>query len=148
MADASLAETAGPSTATDADVEAELKQAEARFQEGIQAIKVRRVTSYPAASWNAARISSRGLKTQVLGLNPCRPTISTGAVELFGQVLQTRCQQFGGAACCDELFRVIRQLYCLLHYQADYLSLACRCGHKMCKHILQIRCSLVLQGSG
>lgn len=45
MADAAASDAAGPSSATETDIEQELKRAEASFQQGIQAIKVQVIPS-------------------------------------------------------------------------------------------------------
>ncbi|KAL0043275.1 hypothetical protein WJX79_000079 [Trebouxia sp. C0005] len=74
MADTSALDTAGPSSATEAELEQEVKLAEEKFQQGIHAIKANDLDQ---------------------------------AVELFGQVLQTRCQQFGDVdiKCASTYFR-------------------------------------------
>lgn len=74
MADTSALDTAGPSSATEAELAQEVKLAEEKFQQGIHAIKANDLDQ---------------------------------AVELFGQVLQTRCQQFGDVdiRCASTYFR-------------------------------------------
>ncbi|DBA78663.1 hypothetical protein WJX77_011361 [Trebouxia sp. C0004] len=73
MADTYALDTAGPSS-TEAELAQEVKLAEEKFQQGIQAIKANDFDQ---------------------------------AVELFGQVLQTRCQQFGDVdiKCASTYFR-------------------------------------------
>lgn len=74
MANTSALDTAGPSSATEAELAQEVKLAEEKFQQGIQAIKANDLDQ---------------------------------AVELFGQVLQTRCQHFGDVdiKCASTYFR-------------------------------------------
>ena len=89
MADANVADAVGPSTATNEEVEQELRQAEENFQQGIQAIKVAHLSPQAAGSLISLQSGRRTYaRVQANNLDE--------AVELFGQVLQTRCQQFGG----------------------------------------------------
>lgn len=105
MSDAAASGTAGPSIVTGSEIEQELEVAELNFQQGIQAIKVR--STKPTSSVRAlehfpftskysllvAKLVPQMAYTQANNLDQ--------AVELFGQVLQGRCQLFGGIfRCC------------------------------------------------
>lgn len=102
MAEASACDTAGPSSATEAELEQEVRQAEAKFQQGIQAIKVLTIRpprvvciyGYHLALDCGLHVLCRFIVNNNTG--HVQVNDLDQAVELFGQVLQTRCQQFGG----------------------------------------------------
>ena len=123
MADASASELAGPSKV---DFHDEVRLAEAKFHQGIQAIKVLTMLLFEPSSRAQPLHTGFDLLHCCCSIRyaECKFIVQANdldqAVELFGQVLQTRCQQFGGRRELSDA------RCCLLRFSVQF-SWPCRC---------------------